>query len=57
MITQKHEEGDHGDTSNETDTHIVPEKEEETIEENPTPSYDANSPGREVSANQVETKK
>ena len=57
MITQKHEEGDHGDTSNETDTHIVPEKEEKTIEENPTPSYTANSPGREVSANQVETKK
>ena len=57
MITQKHEEGDHGDTSNEADTHIVPEKEAETIEENPTPSYDANSPGREVSANQVETEK
>ena len=57
MITQKHEEGDHGDTSNEADTHIVPEKEAETIKENPTPSYDANSPGREVSANQVETEK
>ena len=57
MITQKHEEGDHGDTSNEADTHIVPEKEAETIEENPTPSYDAHSPGREVSANQVETQK
>ena len=57
MITQKHEEGDHEDTSNEADTHIVPEKEAETIEENPTPSYDANSPGREVSANQVETEK
>jgi hypothetical protein len=57
MITQKHEEGDHGDTTNEADTHIVLEKEAETIEENPTPSYDANSPGREVSANQVETEK
>nr|XP_045089557.1 myosin-1B-like [Aegilops tauschii subsp. strangulata] len=53
----KHEEGDHGDTSNEEDTHIVPEKEAETIEENPTLLYDANSPGREVSANQVETEK
>ena len=57
MITQKHEEGNHGDTTNEANTQIVPEKEPETIEENPTPSYDANSPGREVSANQVETKK
>ena len=57
MITQKHEEGDHGDTSNEADTHIVPEKEAETIEENPTPSYDANFPGREVCANQVKTEK
>nr|XP_045089521.1 DNA ligase 1-like [Aegilops tauschii subsp. strangulata] len=56
-IEEKHEEGDHGDTSNEAGTHIVPEKEAETIEENPTPSYDANSPGREVSANQVETEK
>nr|XP_020154052.1 glutamic acid-rich protein-like [Aegilops tauschii subsp. strangulata] len=56
-VINKHEEGDHGDTSNEADTHIVPEKEAETIEENPTPSYDANSPGREVSANQVETEK
>ena len=57
MITQKHEEGNHGDTTNEANTQIVPEKEPETIEENPTPSYDANSPGREVSANQVETEK
>ena len=57
MITQKHEEGDHRDTTNEANTRIVLEKEPETIEENPTPSYDANSPGREVSANQVETEK
>ena len=57
MIKQKHEEGNHEDTTNEASTQIVPEKEPETIEENPTPSYDANSPGREVSANQVETKK
>ena len=56
-MTQKHEEGNHGDTTNEASTQIVPEKEPETIEENPTPSYDANSPGREVSANQVETEK
>ena len=57
MITQKHKEGNHGDTTNEANTQIVPEKEPETIEQNPTPSYDANSPGREVSANQVETEK
>ena len=57
MITQKHEEGNHGDTTNEASTQIVPEKEPETIEENPTPSYDANSPCRQVSAIQVETEK
>ena len=57
MITQKHEEGNHRDTTNEASTQIVPEKEPETIKENPTLSYDANSPGREVSANQVETEK
>nr|XP_040251390.1 trichohyalin-like [Aegilops tauschii subsp. strangulata] len=54
---QKHEEGDHGDTTNQANTQILPEKELETIKENLTPSYDANSPGREVSANQVETEK
>ena len=56
-MTQKHEEGNHGDTTNEASTQIVPEKEPETIEENPTPSYDANSPGKQVSDIQVETKK
>ena len=57
MTTQKHEEGNHGDTTNEASTQIVPEKEPETIEENPMPSYDANSPCRQVSAIQVETEK
>ena len=57
MITQKHEKGNHGDTTNEANTQIVPEKEPETIEENPTPSYDANSPCRQASAIQVETEK
>nr|XP_045087213.1 immunoglobulin A1 protease autotransporter-like [Aegilops tauschii subsp. strangulata] len=56
-IEEKHEERNNGDTTNEANTRIVLEKEPETIEENPTPSYDANSPGREVSANQVETGK
>ena len=50
MIMQKHKEDNHRDTTNEANTQIVPEKEPETIEENPTPSYDANSPGREVGA-------
>ena len=57
MTTQKHKEGNHGDTTNEASTQIVPEKEPKTIEENPTPSYDANSPCRHVSAIQVETEK
>ena len=29
MVTQKHEEGNHGDTTNEENTQIVPEKEPE----------------------------
>ena len=57
MTTQKHEEGNHGDTTNEASTQIVPEKEPETIEENPTPSYDANCPCTQVSAIQVKTEK
>ena len=57
MIMQKHEEGNHGDTTNEANTQIVPEKEPETIKEIPTPSYDVNSPCRQVSAIQVETEK
>ena len=57
MIMQKHEEGNHEDTTNEASTQIVLEKEPETIDENPTPSYDANSPCRQVSAIQVETEK
>jgi hypothetical protein len=65
MITQKHEEGNHTDTINEANTQIVlqklgydiSEKEPDTIEENPTPSYDGDSPGKEVTANQVETEK
>ena len=56
MITQKHEKGNHGDTTNEANTQIVPEKETETIGENPTPSYDANSPGGEVSASRSRLK-
>mgnify|MGYP005823813079 CR=1 FL=1 len=57
MTTQKHKEGNHGDTTNEASTQIVPEKEPKTIEENPMPSYDANSPCRQVSAIQDETEK
>ena len=58
MITQKHEEGNHTDTINEANTQIVLQKlgnnilgkQSNTIKENPTPSYDANSPCRQVSA-------
>ena len=65
MITQKHEEGNHTDTINEANTQVVLQKlgnnilgkQSNTIEENLTPSYDGDSSGKEVTANQVETER